>query len=105
MNELLERYIIAVEHPDVSGFEHLEMLMIRDKLAEQEARLSAEERAQLVAADHKLIAQARAFYTELSRITDLAYERQRRNAPPSHWWWYLDVVAYLPRERIESFAA
>jgi len=27
MNELLERYMIAVEHPDVSGFEHLEMLI------------------------------------------------------------------------------
>ena len=105
MNELLKRYTIAVEHPNVSGFEHLEMLMIRDKLAEQEARLSAEEREQLAAADHKLIAQAMAFCVELSRITDLVYERQRRNVPPSHWWWYLDVVAHLPQERVESVAS
>lgn len=105
MNELLERYIVAVEHPGVSGFEHLDMLMIRDKLAEQEAQLNSEERERLAAADRKLIVQAAAFHTELSRITSLAYERQRRNVPSSHWWWYLDVVAHLPRERIESVAA
>lgn len=105
MNEVLKRYTIAVEHPDMSGFEHLEMRMIRDKLAEQEARLSAEEREQLAAADRKLIAQAIAFCAELSRVTDLVYGRQRRNVPPSRWWWYLDVVAHLPQVRVESVAS
>lgn len=97
MNDLLERYTVAVEHPGVSGFEHLEMLMVRDKLAEQETRLRPEEQAQLETADRRLIAQAADFHAELSRITGLEYERRQRGVPSSHWWWYLDVLAHLPQ--------
>lgn len=97
MNELLKRYTVAVEHPDVSGFEHLEMLMIRDKLACQAASLSPHERERLALADRRLVAQAAAFHAELSRITSLQYERRQRDVSPSRWWWYLDVLVHFPQ--------
>lgn len=97
MNELLKRYTVAVEHPGVSGFEHLEMLMIRDRLADQAASLSPYECKALAQADRQLINQAAAFHAELSRITSLQYERQQRGVSPSHWWWYLDVLVHFPQ--------
>jgi len=33
MNNYLQRYKIAVEQPEASGFEHLDLLLLRDKLA------------------------------------------------------------------------
>lgn len=97
MNRLLQHYLIAVESPEVSGFEHLDMLMLRDKLVEQNEQLTARERALLVAADRRLFEQASVFDAALSQVTSLAYERSQRNPPPSHWWWYLDVVAGVPK--------
>jgi hypothetical protein len=96
MNELLKNYQVAVEHPNASGFEHLEMLMIRDKLAGWTVRLSRDEQEILAEVDRLLIAQAAAFHAELARVTDLEHERQRRAVQPTSWWWYLDVVAHLP---------
>jgi hypothetical protein len=96
MNALLRHYVVDIEYPDVSGFEHLEMLQVRSQLAELEAMLSPQERACLDAADQRLLQQAAAFHAELARITSLAEERARRRPPPSHWWWYLDVLAQLP---------
>jgi hypothetical protein len=96
MSKYLHDYLVAVEHPEVSGFEHLNMLLIRDQLARIEQQLSAEEKLQLLAADQRLLNQARAFYAALSRVTDLAGERQQRRPPPQHWWWYLDVVVQPP---------
>jgi hypothetical protein len=37
VNQLLQNYSIQVDYPDVSGAEHLEVLQIRDRLAEAEA--------------------------------------------------------------------
>jgi hypothetical protein len=96
MNELLHHYQIAVQHPGVSGFEVLEMLMVRDRLKEQVASLTLEQKAQLAMADQTLFAHLSDFYKELARITSLEYERQHRNPTPAQWWWYLDVLAYLP---------
>jgi hypothetical protein len=96
MKDYLKRYVIAVQHPDISAFEHLDMLMVRDKLAEQESHLKQEEKAQLARADKQLLTQANQFFRVLSQITDLQNERQRRQPPPDHWWWYLDVLAQLP---------
>lgn len=104
MNELLEHYVVAVRHPRVSGFEHLDMLLTRDKLAERVEELNPDERKRLAEADRRLLTDADQFYAELSRITDLAHERRERNAPATHWWWYLDVLAHLP-ERAEPAAA
>ena len=40
MNRLLTHYCVDVQHPEVSGAEHLETLRIRDQLSEVEATLS-----------------------------------------------------------------
>jgi hypothetical protein len=102
MNKYLEHYLVAVKHPEVSGFEHLEMLAIRDKLASEVESLSAEEAAQLEAADRRLLAQANQFYAALVQITDLHSERQYRQPPPDRWWWYLDVLTRLPQRPLHS---
>jgi len=102
MNKNLEHYLAAVKHPDASGFEHLEMLAIRDKLANEKDNLSAEETAQLEAADRRLLAQANQFYASLVQITDLHSERQYRQPPPDQWWWYLDVLTRLPQRPSSS---
>lgn len=102
MNKYLEHYLVAVKHTDVSGFEHLEMLAVRDKLANEEQTLTAEETAQLEAADRQLLAQASQFYAALVQITDLHSERQYRQPPPDRWWWYLDVLTRLPQRPLYS---
>jgi hypothetical protein len=55
VNQLLQNYSIQVDYPDVSGSEHLEVLQIRDRLAEAESGFTDEERAILVEADRKLM--------------------------------------------------
>jgi len=96
MNTFLKQYLVAVEHPDVSPFEHLEMLMIRDKLAVQEFSLTGQERTSLANADQRLLKNSAAFHAELVRITSLEEERRRRHPAPEYWWWYLDVLSALP---------
>lgn len=96
MSKYLQDYLVAVEHPEVSGFEHLNMLLIRDKLAHSEKELTATQKTELAMADQRLLSQATAVYAALSHITDLAGERQQRQPPPEHWWWYLDVLAQPP---------
>ncbi len=96
MNKLLQVYTVDTEYPGVSGIEHLEMLRRRSKLAEVEQTLSEQERRLLAQADARLVAQAAEFLAELARFVDLARERSRVEAPPSHWWWYLDVLAQAP---------
>jgi hypothetical protein len=95
MNNLVEHYKVDVEFPDVSGAEHLEMLQHRDKLFEIESTLSVEEKTALVAADRRLVEQAVAFYTELSRFIDFEQRRRTEQIPAARWWWYLDVLVQL----------
>lgn len=96
MNELLRYYQAAVASPTASGFEHLQMLDIRDDLEAMKSGMSAEELQLLIEADNYLFSHALTFYTELTKITDLTHERLRHTTPPSHWWWYLDVLVQLP---------
>ncbi len=96
MNHLLKNYCVSVEFPDVSGAEHLEMLQIRDRLAEIESDLSEAEKTLLTKADRQLIEKVNDFYQELSRFVNLAEMRKAQAIPPQHWWWYLDVLVFLP---------
>ena len=96
MNKYLTHYQVAVQHPGVSGFEVLDMLMARDKLLQQLALLTAKEKVQLAVADRALLTHAAEFYAELAQITSLEYERQQRKPAPAQWWWYLDVLLQLP---------
>jgi hypothetical protein len=96
MNRLLVHHSVDVQHPEVSGAEHLEMLQIRDRLAELESTLTSEEQDALAEADRVLVERATAFYQELLRFLDLAAYRREHGIPPARWWWYLDVVSHLP---------
>jgi hypothetical protein len=102
MNRLLVHYGVDVQHPEVSGAEHLEMLQIRDRLAELEPMLTSEEQEALAEADRVLIDRSAAFYQELLRFLDLAAYRRERSIPPTRWWWYLDVVSHLPLFKDEA---
>jgi hypothetical protein len=97
MNQLVEHYCADVKHPEVSGAEHLEMLQIRDRLAEIKSTLTPEEKDALAEADRALVEQATVFYEELLRFVDLVAHRQEHGIPPARWWWYLDVVSHVPR--------
>ncbi|MCY7369091.1 MAG: hypothetical protein LH474_13175 [Chamaesiphon sp.] len=96
MNQLLKNYAIQMDYPTVSGAEHLETLEIRDQLSEIESSFSVEDRAFLFAADRKLMANIIAIHQELSRFIDLAKYRSEQHISPQQWWWYLDVLSYLP---------
>jgi hypothetical protein len=96
MNNLLNIYNISLDYPEVSGAEQLELLMIRDQIAELETQLSEEERQILSAADQKLIKNAKIIEQELSQFINLANYRKQEDIPPQKWWWYLDVLSHLP---------
>jgi len=94
--ELIAAYEVDVRFPEVSGIEHLDMLLIRSEIAHGEHHLTAEQCARLAKADHMLLQQARCFYQAIAKIADLQAWRQEENVLPVHWWWYLDVLAQLP---------
>jgi len=94
--ELLAAYEASVECPDVSGFEVIEMLNLRSKIAAAEPQLSQEHLRSLEAADRRLIQQAKRFCRSLSEIADISVLRSRAGVLPSHWWWYLDVIVEQP---------
>jgi hypothetical protein len=75
MNRLLAHYRVDVQHPEVSSAEHLEMLQIRDRLAEFESTLTSEEQNALVEADRVLAERANAFHQERLRFLDLTAYR------------------------------
>jgi len=56
---LIEAYKVDVRHPDVSGMEHLDMLLTRSEIAWGEHCLTAGQRRCLEAADQILVRQAR----------------------------------------------
>ena len=66
MNRLVVHYRVDVQHPEVSGAEHLEMLQIRDRLAELESTLTSEEQNALAEADRVLVERSSAFFRNFS---------------------------------------
>jgi hypothetical protein len=96
MNRYLKDYLAGVQSPEASGFEHLNTLLVRDKLFEQEKSLTPTEQTTLLRADYLLIKQIDLFLAELQPITSLAYERQSRKPSSEQWWWYLDIITHLP---------
>ena len=89
-SNILKKYKIAVEYPDVSGFEVLEILDMRSKLAEIENSLTDSEKATLEHADEILLDNLELFYEKIQEIGYLPELRKRAKALPSHWWWYMD---------------
>lgn len=105
MKDLLRNYQISVRHPNVSGFEILELLDLRSNLAEIEDDLTEKDRQILEQADEIMLDNLEYFYDQIKEIGNLAEMRAKSNILPSHWWWYLDkfanrisVPAMLPQE-------
>ncbi len=89
-SNILKHYEIAVEYPDVSGFEVLEILDMRSQLAEIENSLTVSEKATLEHADEILLDNVELFYEKIQEIGHLPELRKRAKALLSHWWWYMD---------------
>lgn len=97
LEELLKHYTAEVHHPEVSGFEILELLDIRSEIAEKEKELSPEERRGLEVADGTFLKNAARFLATISEIADLAEMRERAGIPPSHWWWHLEKLLQVDK--------
>ncbi len=95
-DELITAYETDVRFPEVSGMEHLDMLMTRSEIASVEPHLSSALRERVLQADRQLVGRARQFYDAIQAIADLASWRRSEFTPITHWWWYLDVLAQLP---------
>ena len=93
---LVEGYATSVEHPHVSGFEILELLRQRSRLAEVEPELSSAERAALEAADAAFLHNAPTLFRQVSEVASLEDLRKQVGVRPSHWWWYLDSLTRVP---------
>ncbi len=96
MNKLLNIYNLSLDYPNVSGAEQLELLTIRDQIALLETKFNTEEQNTLLKADQKLLIHATEIYQELSHFISLSDYRKQHNISPQKWWWYLDVLSYLP---------
>lgn len=97
----LAAYETDVDFPDVSGMEHLQMLMTRSELHRDQDQLTPEQRTRLANADKSLLQQAHLFYRAIQAIADLARWRETEpGVTPEHWWWYLDVLAQLPADAV-----
>jgi hypothetical protein len=92
-NQLLS-YETDVRFPDVSGLEHLNMLLNRTEIENSKQLLSGEQLERLAAADQQLAQRITDFYMAIEQIADLAQWRENTDPPPAHWWWYLDVLVY-----------
>jgi hypothetical protein len=82
--ELISAYEADVQFPDISGMEHLDMLMTRSEIARNEAHLSDEERQRVLNADRLFLQRAEQFYASIQDIADLASWRRDESAPTTH---------------------
>lgn len=95
--KLLKDYSVGVCHPEVSGFEILDLLDLRSRIAELEAKLTEDEKRKLEEADSLFLKDAGRFYERLSQVADLAKMRAQVRASPSHWWWYLEKLVRIEK--------
>jgi len=97
--ELLREWTEGVRHPDVSGFELLELMDIRSKLAQAdlEGSLTLEERRALEEADGLFLRNAKEFYEQIAQVADLEEMRRKAGVSPSHWWWYLEKLSQMEK--------
>ncbi len=96
-SELLAYYESGVTFPQVSGFEILEMLDVRSRLALTESQLNAVEKEQLEKADEIFLMHAADFSEQIAEVADIRVMRRRASIPISHWWWHLEKIARLEK--------
>lgn len=92
----------AIDHPDVSGFEALEVLDVRSRLASREPLLDESDKVRLEDLDRRLLQMVDSLLERISEIADLAEMRRRAHILPSHWWWYLDGITSAKRKAAAS---
>jgi hypothetical protein len=103
LESLVFAYETGVRFPDVSGMEHLDMLLTRSRLEKARKDLNIEQKERLATADQVLARDSDRFYAAIKQIADLELWRNHEKAPASHWWWYLDVLAHVrPSLRLEA---
>jgi hypothetical protein len=90
---LLDHYVSGVRFPEVSGFEVLELLDVRSRLAAHERELDTRQREELEDADGVFLLAAPRFYESVTALGELREHRRRAAASCSHWWWYLEKLA------------
>ncbi|HDH87027.1 MAG: hypothetical protein DRG71_04450 [Deltaproteobacteria bacterium] len=98
--ELMEYLKETMNHPDVSGFELIEILDIRSQLAAREPVLSDDDKTGLETLDRQLLKLSDLLVMRISEVADLAQMRKKAHALPSHWWWYLDEITMRKTEAI-----
>jgi len=98
--ELMEYLTEAMNHPDVSRFELIEILDIRSQLAAREPVLSDDDKTVLETLDRQLLKLADLWVMRISEVADLAEMRKKAHVLPSHWWWYLDEITMRKQEAI-----
>ena len=84
----IETYGDLVDDFEVSPFESLEMLHIRDSLEENIDHLTDVEREQLKKIDLKLFLNAQKMHAHISQVFNFS-----GNKPSEEWWWCLDQLA------------
>jgi hypothetical protein len=82
----------ALQHPEASGFEVLEYLDVRSRVAFQEPLLNQRDRTRVEEVDRLFLRSAPIWLERILAVCDLADMRQKARALPSHWWWYLDEI-------------
>lgn len=96
--QLMDYLQEALRHPDVSGFEILEILDIRSEMASREPLLDEDEKHSLEEIDRIILQQADLWAGRIAEVANLKTMRERNHTLPSHWWWYLDKLR-SPQEK------
>ena len=91
--KLLDYLFKSLEYPEVTGFEWLEVMDMRSRLASREPLLSDQERTQLENLDRRFLSMMDLIRDRILEVADLTEMRKRSHVLPSHWWWYLDGIS------------
>lgn len=100
MNQLelwLTQYETDVCFPDVSGMEHVDMLLTRSRIATEKELLTDQQTERLREADQRLLHNAESFYEAITAVANLAEWRETSGISPEEWWWFLDVLVSVPQ--------
>ena len=93
-NNLIDYLIESLNHPDVSGFELLEILDVRSHLASREPLMDDIEKARLEQFDQHLSQHTDFWAERISEVANISKMRTRAHVLPSHWWWYMDQWSF-----------
>jgi hypothetical protein len=96
--KLLDFLFKSLDHPEVTGFELLEVLDMRSRLAYREPLLSDPERIQMEHLDKRFLSMVELIKDRILEVANLEEMRKRSHVLPSHWWWYLDGISQVKQK-------